>query len=382
MKVLIIDDNKDVRETLRETLQEQGVDLDGWCVKEADFNQVTDLLRTFRPDMIVLDLVVGAPQEGDPIGNEIFKKIREIWFCPIVVYSGAVARKEFEHPLVKTVDKGGNSDIKVLECLNAFWPIAERIYLIHSNFDEKIRSALHDSARHLPDSFHPTDDSQVLMRAVRRLVAARIDTGASEELGEGAPLKAWERFVVPPLGKHLLTADLLRRKDKDWKDEEAFRLVLTPSCDMVWRETEEGKLDVNADQILVACCEPLERLGNVELTSGKGLSRKQEEKLDNILTEGMTNSHIPIPTLKGCIPVMAANLKRLELIGWDKLCMEPEVSKEGGVGCLYARVASTDSPFREMVVWAYLRVSGRPGLPNVDTNGWLGDISHWLTGAK
>ena len=370
-KVLIIDDDRPVRETLMDALQEQN----DWRVEESEFDQAEDLLRTFRPDMIVLDLVVGLAQEGDPVGNQIFERIREIWFCPVVVYSAAVARKKFEHPLVKTVDKGEGSDIEVLQYLNEFRSIAERIYSIHSDFDVKIRTALHDSARHLPDDSYLTDDSHVLMRNVRRLVAARTDIGS----GENVKLEAWERFVMPPLGEHLLTADLLRKKGADWKDINDFRLVLTPSCDMVWRETKEG-LKVNVDQILVACCEPLLKLGKVKL-SGE-LSKNKKKTLRPILNEGISNSCIPIPCLNGCVPSMQANLKRLELIGWDKLCLGSSSIEGERDGCEYERVASTDSPFREMVVWAYLRVSGRPGLPNVDIDGWLEDIWHGLPGAK
>lgn len=367
-KVLIIDDDPSLREALKDTLHEQN----GWCVKEAEFDQVENLLHTFQPDMIVLDLILGQVPDGNPVGNAFFEKIREIWFCPIVVYSAAISMKKFEHPLVETVNKGQDSDMEVIKYLNKFQPIIEQIHSTHSHFDAKIRRALHDSARYLPDDSCLAGDRQVLMRNVRRLVAARTDMESEEGI------KAWERFVMPPLGEHLLTADLLRRQDKDWHDEEAFRLVLTPSCDMVRREGQSAKVN----QILVACCEPLEKLGNMDFKSGNNLSKKQIERLKNILVQGMADSHIPIPFREKFVPIMAANLKRLELIDWDNLSMTPEVIASGGNDYLYERVASTDSPFREMVVWAYLRVSGRPGLPEMDAEDWLGDILRWLTEAK
>ena len=48
---------------------------------------------------------------------------------------------------------------------------------------------------------------------------------------------------------------------------------------------------------------------------------------------------------------------------------------------VFRRVASTDSPFREIVTWAYLGVTGRPGGPQIDTEKWLAEISsHFSSG--
>ncbi len=371
MKILVIDDDEAIREHLKETLPELNEGSANWCVREADFDRATDLLLTFRPDIIVLDLVAGNPAKGDAVGNQFFEKIREMWFCPIVVYSAAVSRNEINHPLVKTVTKGANSEMKIMECIKGFLSIARDICLIHVDFDAQIRTALHDSADHLPDASYLTKDSRVLIRNVRRLVAARTDIRSDSD----EKLEAWERFVIPPLENHLLTADLLKKKGAYYQDINDFRLVLTPSCDMVHREGELPKVN----QILVACCESLEEFENMQLKSGKRITNKQKQKLKYFLTQGMGDSHIPIPGLKDCIPLMAANLKRLELIGWDQLCLGSSNIEAERNTCVYERVASIDSPFREMVVWAYLRVSGRPGLPDVNIGGWLKDIECWLS---
>ena len=45
----------------------------------------------------------------------------------------------------------------------------------------------------------------------------------------------------------------------------------------------------------------------------------------------------------------------------------------------FRHVASTVSPFREMVVGAYLRGTGQPELPELDVNGLLGTLSHQFT---
>ena len=101
------------------------------------------------------------------------------------------------------------------------------------------------------------------------------------------------------------------------------------------------------------------------LSPGNQLNRKQKERLQSIITEGMADKMLPIPEFVGKVPMMVANLGRLELLEWP-------------VDEKFERVASTDSPFREMVVWAFLRVTGRPGLPEIDVDGWLENLSDWL----
>ena len=179
--------------------------------------------------------------------------------------------------------------------------------------------------------------------------------------------------MVPPLGDQFLTGDLLKSRNAAWTDEEAFRLVLTPSCDLVTR----SGLERRAQRMLVACCERLKKLGKIKLSPGRKLSAEDKKNLRPILAEGMAGYRIPIPEFHGHVPLMAANLQRLELLEWQQVDSELVDSCPPGEGG-FERVASTDSPFREMVVWAYLRVTGRPGLPQIDVEDWLKNISDHL----
>ena len=62
---------------------------------------------------------------------------------------------------------------------------------------------------------------------------------------------------------------------------------------------------------------------------------------------------------------MAVYLKDLELILLERI---------NGEGKTFERVASIDSPFRELVAWAYMQVACRPGLPDRDTETWSEEI--------
>ena len=364
LKVHVIDDDVAVRRTLISALEESGQ----WILTEDNFPGLKEQLLSVRPDLVVLDLV----EEGEACtGNVSFDDIRSTWFCPVVVYSAFPDEQTFAHPLVRTVKKGSDSECEVKERLEELVPQAQMIRCVHKDFDLRIREALRDSVSSLSEQVtSPTlGEDTGLPRAVRRLVAARVDASESESDG----LRAWERFIIPPLGQHLLTADLLRVNSAEPTDADGFRLVLTPSCDLV-----EGQGEA-VGEVLVACCEPMRRLGNIVLSPGNGLNNKQRNRLKPLLTEGLAGSLIPIPAFRGHLPPMAANLKRLQLIGRDRITLHPDRRDQNGSGPTFSRVASTDSPFREMVVWAYLRVTGRPGLPNTDVDGWLDDISEQLT---
>ena len=338
----------------------------------------TTLVR-FRPDMVVLDLLEGQIPNASASGNRSFEQIRDIWFCPIVVYTGFGQRRTFdEHPQIVQVTKGRDSEAKVLAELRKFVPLARLIRSVHEDFDGRIRQALRDSVHALGGQIgtgYQSPGNSVLGRAVRRLVAAQADAGASDN----GNLEPWERFVVPALGKHLLTADLLRSVDAEWQTEEAFRLVLTPSCDLV----PHGSSQPKAEQVLVAQCEPIGGLGDLQLRAEQDLSgekkrKSQRRRLRDFVREGIAGPYVPIPRFRGHVPLMVANLKRLELIPWDRIRADNTTTEENRGQKVYRRIASTDSPFREMVVWAYLRVTGRPGGPEIAVEGWVDHIVDYL----
>ena len=368
IRILIVDDDPSMRETLRDTLEEE-VD---WKVEDQTFDGLTEVLERFRPDLLVLDLLRDQVPHAHAAGNASFQQIRNTWFCPVVVYSAFADLQDFKHPLVTTIKKGAETDVEVRDRLQGLVPHVRLIRSVHRYFDASIRGALRDSVGVLQTQIGMSEQEGVFVRAVRRLVAARADA----ETSESGKLRAWERFIVPPLGSHLLTADLLRRSGANWKEEEAYRLVLTPSCDLVLRSDGRG----SADRILVSRCMPMEALGRVALRRGQTLNSSQRSTLRSILSEGMVGQQIPLPEFRDHVPLMVANLKELELLDWNQVDSQPNGPRELLQGERFERVASTDSPFREMVVWAYLRVTGRPGLPVIDIDDWVQNISDHFAG--
>jgi CTP synthase len=180
----------------------------------------------------------------------------------------------------------------------------------------------------------------------------------------GGSVYAWEQFIVPPLGCDLLTGDLIRKQDAGRANVESYRLVLSPSCDMV------ASRGANIDKVLVARCRKYEAF----LTKC-GLS--PTSKLDTItsklkvsLTQAHVASLVMLPELRGLIPKMCVCLKELEQIPLGRIV--PQQGKKP----TYLRVTSIDSPFREQLAWAFMQVAGRPGVPERDVDAWATEIAN------
>jgi CTP synthase len=125
--------------------------------------------------------------------------------------------------------------------------------------------------------------------------------------------------------------------------------------------------------VLVACCIPIDNalaqinLGpsQKQLVKGKELESYKEKIRKTLLTQGYYQAMIPFPCLLGRIPTMAADLKKLDFIA---------LSEIGNSDKPFLRIASIDSPFRELVSWAYQHTACRPGLPDRDFNSWVEEI--------
>jgi len=175
-------------------------------------------------------------------------------------------------------------------------------------------------------------------------------------------IASWEQYLYPPVGKDLLTGDILKKKGSDEKTPNNYYVVLTPSCDMVSDEHRGPKVE----KVLVACCTDVKNMlpeVNAEPTTR---SERLKEKLLPFLRRGYGNFCLPLPEFPGILPPMTAELKNLKLIELNKIGNDAQSE--------YYRIVSVDSPFREMATWAYVQVTGRPGLPERNFDTWADEI--------
>ena len=364
--VLMIDDQEDLIKTVQDELVDaiEGITF----VSCNSFDEAPAFLKKHRPDVIILDRFEGLPVQGDDKGMGVLKQIWDQWFCPVVVYTAGDVDLKAEgyggHPFVAVQTKGAGSPKQVAEKLKEFLPHIAALTGFTEELELAKRAVLRDLAGPIFDAL--TDVSQrteVLRRAARRRVAALVDELQHTNAEECLP---WEQYIFPILAKHPLIGDVLRVAGSNKNEPENHRVILTPTCDLVPR----GEKPCKATQVLVGKCVDPKRF----VTEGVSLAAatkpvKMKEPLERALNEPHQSGFVIFPECKGYLPLMALDLRGLELIPIG------EIGHDGQIGKGYHRIASVDSPFREYIGWAFLQISCRPGIPPRDVTELVASLA-------
>ena len=364
-KLLFVEDDPDAIESLKELVEKEGlVEQEPMVI---NFEKAIDTIKDFRPDVVILDLFDGDPLSGKSEGWKSLDFIRDEHFCPVIIYSAMPEEPEYKkHPLIYYVKKGSRSEKLVLKELRKVEPHISVLREVEEYVYKTYSSTVSTVVPYVFDIYDGNDQRvDVVKRAARRRLAAQVD----ELLSKDDKLASWEQYIFPPISEEFRLGDVLRKKACDSSTPEAFRIVLTPSCDL---ERHGGERKVE-NALVSRCCPMVEGIGKTTYTlAGTEKKRKSDEKkMETLLSQGHLNGIIPLPTLKGLIPLMAANLRDLQLIPAETIAASDSMNTEKYE---YVRVASLDSPFREMVSWAYLQIAGRPGLPNRNFDEWIKEI--------
>lgn len=354
-RILIVEDDNNMIEILKEAFSRLLVDCE---VFPCGFADAAQKIAEILPDVAVLDIFEDQIT-GESI-NAVQLPLAYIWnqhFCPIVFHS-AHPLEQFSsdnHPFVRCETKGGGSLDRVAAHIKEFAPEIDGLRAIRDELSRSIHETL---VKVSPLIWEPGKSSleltNKLLRAVRRRMAATLDHPAKPS----EKLEAWEQYICPPIGKDLLTGDILLASSRDNKDPASYRLVLSPSCDLVIGRPNTLK------QVLVAECVRVKKF--VEKTR---LPRETlVEELPRELTKDQVSGLMVLPAFSKVIPLMAANLRKLSLIPYA------DIAPQSGETKLFIRIANLDSPFRERLAWAYLQIAGRPGVPDVDVQSLAADI--------
>ena len=356
LRILFIEDEEDAIKPILRLIKEAKLDIEHY---ESGFDEAEGQITSLRPDIVVLDLWEGDASENENRGSEHLNFIWNQQFCPVIIHSAQPdIPEEQKNSFVKEVTKGQNSPQLVLDAIHDFRSHVEALKGAEEHIRNSLSIAMRDVAPSTFDVF--TDVGQrndAIRRASRRRLAALMD----EIPGGGQNLASWEQYIYPPVSQDVLLGDILREADGNSNEPVVFRVVLTPSCDLI----SSGGRTPKVNKVLVAkCCSITNGLGLTSL-NGVSASRLQERLIATVLSRGYFETIIPFPALQGRIPTMAANLRDLELIPLHDIGLKDKK---------YLRIGSLDSPFRELVSWAYVQVFGRPGLPDRDFASWRDEI--------
>jgi CheY-like chemotaxis protein len=370
LKLLFVDDQLNDDSSSASIAARKLEAIDEYSIIRADFSDAEQKIDDIVPDLIILDLQEEtASGERSFTGTSTCEWIWENRFCPIVVYSAfpdQLSETHRSHPFIEVVKKGTKGVESLKRSITKLRPHIESIREAEKSIRKEFSVAMREVAPYAYDTFkdNPDQRNDAILRSGRRRLAALMD-GLSKD---GTRLASWEQYLCPPVCPDIQLGDILRKADgKD--DPASFRVVLTPSCDLV----SSGGRKPKVDKVLVACCCPIEdalmriqmKPGRKKLNDGKELEAFKERLTKHILTQGYHKMMIPFPCLEGRIPAMAADLRELEFIPLGDIGLSDKT---------FLRIASIDSPFRELVSWAYLQIACRPGLPDRDFNLWCDEI--------
>jgi CTP synthase len=359
LRILIVDDEIKSVEPLHAELKK----LPDTDTKIVGFDGVDEAIDALQPHIIILDLAKGSPAEKDDPGLQIYERIWDKKFCPIVFYTAVPELlgddPRLQHPFVKKEKKGSGSEERVIGHVRSFSGHVSALDAVNGEIRVALNRTLKEVAPRVFANVKGEVESQdMLTRMARRRVAATMD----EKLSTGGPaLKSWEHYLRPPIvTAHSLTGDIIRKRDSDPRDPTSYAVVLTPSCDLATGPKRRAKVK----HVLVAHCQGVQRLLQELNPADRDNVEERKKRLRLILTQGHGHSCLPLPAFPEEFPPMVADFRDLGLVSLTDI----------GSGAPYIRIASVDNPFRELVAWAYVLNAARPGLPDRDFDSWVDEI--------
>jgi hypothetical protein len=370
MRLLFVEDDSRSVAQVKQKVEGKYPDIECYIRGFAD---AKEWIAQNYPDIVSLDLLSGG-LSGDPnvAGQEIFDCIWKERFCPIIVYSAHPeldAEKRAHHPFVRTITKGRGSPQKFADAIDELRPQIKSIQEAELRVRKEFSLVLREVAPYAYDVFSddPEQRDNAILRCGRRRLAALMDDLSRH--GPDERLASWEQYICPPVSNDTQLGDILQRKDAPSDEPGSYLVVLTPSCDLV---ASAGRTPKIKKVLAASCCSMREGLAGVGMPLKREIIRDTEalesyrsQLKRTILNQGYYQKIIPLPRLQGRIPTMAVDLRALDLIPIGQIGLQETE---------YVRVASLDSPFRELVSWAYLQIACRPALPDRDGESWCDDI--------
>lgn len=353
LNLLLIEDDPDIVQPIIDRIIDEYDDIK--CTLTS-FDDAENEIKRLNPEIVSLDMLKdGASAEPLVLGDRIDDFIWDHNFCSIIVFSAnpnTYSEEHYKHPLIKCIQKGKDAVTKYLRTLDELIDSARMIKSVKNEVIHVLSDVLKDVFPHIKHEYSDGIDlNSVITRICRRRLAAKMDL----MMNNGGENADWEQYIFPKLYDSLLLGDIIKN-NKD-SDISSYRIVLTPSCDLVNNEKRKPKVD----QILTAKFVSVKDVAKTLKISGSKKKEKVSKIESEILTHGYKEHYIPIPELKEKIPDMFVNLKDLELIPVDKVY---------GPSAIYSHIASIDSPFRENISWAYQQTACRVGLPERDIGSW------------
>jgi CheY-like chemotaxis protein len=382
IKVLILEDDATMAELLRHRLEDLSVEVH----TETDPAQWAARSNAPGWHIVVTDLMKDSNHDVRP-GDEVVEGLFASNFAPIVIHSGFAGLSEHfpqyrNHPFVRIEPKSPDSVEAVAKLVEAFLPLVSVIAGVKDEVSKVYQTTLSQTAEAIAGL---AEAVTILPHLLRRRIAATFDD-ASMGLGP------FDRYLIPPTTSSLRTGDILHLRADPNGLAQNYRLVLTQSCDLVWR----GKRNPKVQEALVAATIPISEIPDMPLATdalvaspvGKEVIIKRIPRLvkgngldQEVVTQLISCAHpsglAVLPGVPGVFNgPLVFDFKKVELIPLSAI---EQGCNESAPDCTWKRLASQDSPFREQITWAFLSVIGRPAVPDVDQSDLTAGLTKLLS---
>jgi hypothetical protein len=335
----------------------------GYICEQRGFEEIEKTLDKVKPEIIILDY----KKEQQTSGIAWFNRILEKDFAPIIFYTAFFEELEeqlkstgyINHPLIFLVKKGPTDIKELTQFVTDSEKIIDNIKSLEEEFFQEFKESKHETLKTTISFFEKQEFLQDPTR-VRRIILRKFANKIEKSIIE--PIEPYEIYIFPPADKGLLVGDVI--KDTQSND---YYVILTPSCDMV-----EGRNDSQVHICKIEDCDQIIKICGLSDTKN---SKKREDLIDRIqtiiLNSGFKGKIFPIPPLPGYFSsTKAINLK--DCIYVEFVQIESDQTRKSKKR--FVRIASLDNPFRETLVWAFMSLHCRPGLPKRNLEKWAGSI--------
>ena len=355
LRILYIDDDATHRNDLKELLSNEIVN--GFIIKmdcEESFERAVESSEHYH--LAILDLYKGDPKDNNDMGSDVYEKLKESFFIPIVFYSGntknVVALKS-QVVGVATKGDGGVEELKSeIERLTRHnLPFLRE--KIHIHLEEELRKFFWDIIQKENDKFTPnTDDYSLGYMLLRNFADSLSKDNIKSIVGDDyinqKKIHPMEFYIYPANE----TADYTNG-DILLKDNEIF-VILTPSCDMVKRQNS-----MKAERILLAETKLIEKslFFKKYYESRTENQEEVEQSKENLLRFVGSRCGDRYFFLPGTTFIQ----NRYIDFQYLRLVKPKELSS-------FTKLAKLDSPYAQSMTSSFIRYYNRIGFPDIDTD--------------
>jgi CheY-like chemotaxis protein len=375
IRILHIDDEPDILEAASQILNGSAIgDHRLVMAHSCGFEEGMIELETNDYDLVILDLCTGqASPASEKIGTEVFEKIKQKVFLPIVFFTGLPDYvTQLKSDIVKVAGKADGYENLIGEIQHLVQGgLIELKKDVNGIVKDGLRSFfwefVHPNARIIADL---TSDQVSLKYLLLRRLGKQISTQSARTASMDASFNPenchpMEFYIYPPMTGEFETGDLIREKGTD-----NYSVLLTPSCDLVVRNGGNR----SAEKILIVHSKDFRTLPQFikfKELQHKQLALKTEEK-DLPAEEGRQMGNLELEIKKWMRP---KKNERYFFLPKTSFCPPLLLDFEQKASISYEQleenydvVATLDDPISLAVLAGYARYYSRVGYQDLDAD--------------